>query len=361
MSRANDPGKDLGPLGNIAMHAVKSRKLLPFRIKLSVEAVTIVVKSLKELLEELELQEPDEALTFLLVSDYGKKEALALYKKNPQLLCETARVYQAIDRAEEIVADIRQRQFTEIHQLCLTQYPILANQCPRPQDLLKEKLPEKLEKLYLKDVFSEEEFVRAYLDNTASAKVYDLTAGWQTWAAEQGLHPAFPKVEPQAKRIRKASPKKEPEEKKDVIDETDDRLIWATSYLGDNKEETIRSLNFLIETGFLSPDFDEATFTKLKTTTTYIFTRLFSHPDEPPVKRSGRGRKPLSGKERKLAQRIRDARKMGTGYDIIADEFSVSLKEILKTKKGSFNWHSIEKKDLIKEAKRLNDAARKWE
>lgn len=95
---------------------------------------------------------------------------------------------------KEIVL-IRHYQFSEIFYN-LPKYNLkLAREWKRAKDIVFEELPESLQERILKIGFSEEQFVRAYLETpdshgrTSEMKALDLTPKWERWALDNGLHP----------------------------------------------------------------------------------------------------------------------------------------------------------------------------
>jgi len=107
-----------------------------------------------------------------------------------------ARTFARREKAETIVAEIRDIQLRAVHSRILREYPVLANEWRDVRDIIVAQLPEKLRHQLLGADFTHEGFIRAWLEGSvfSPGKIYDLTAPWQEWARENGLHPAFPPV-----------------------------------------------------------------------------------------------------------------------------------------------------------------------
>jgi len=296
-------------------------QVAPFMIDLQDSAVNIVRECLRDFDTSLKMDE--NPIPFLLISGYDEAILTDLYHNNPEGLHALALKAYAKDRAAEIVGEIRRSQLISLHRLIQTQYPILANEWREVEDIKVDHLPPELKNLVLGSSFTPEHFVRAYLGNVANPKVYDLTPVWQQWAANSGLHPAYPKSIP----TRDASSK--PEESIPIA-EDDPRLWWTTPFLGGDKQKAQKSLNVLIKSGILSRDFNENEFHNTRKNITGIHALKFSHPEIVDIPQKERkGRPPLSAKEANIAQRIFNAWMAGTDWDTITCEFSGALTEIL--------------------------------
>lgn len=295
-------------------------------------------------------------IPYLLISGYDEKLVTRLHKKDPAKLRELALQEQAKYKASVILAEIRHGQLCSIHHTIQHKYPILASEWRNVADIVIDHLPPELAKTIIDSSFTPEMFVRAYLGNTVSTKVYDLTPVWQQWAADNGLHPAYPNLSPVKNTATKSK-----EEELPYLTEQDPRLEWTTPYLGNDKRKAFKSLNILIKAGRLTRDFDEVEFHNLRRNITGIHKLKFSSPVNGNIpQKSKKGRSQLSPKEASIAQRIFNAWLEGTDWDTITDNFNGALTEILRVKKKKKPSDRFINSELKAEAKRLKDAARKW-
>lgn len=163
------------------------------RVTLTDGAVSVVRDCLRDFDEGLNFSTDHYLLARLAaqeIDEEGGKAFVRLPLEEQEIL---ARAYALRERAEEIVARIRDAQLQTVHQTILRKYPILANEWREVQDIKVDQLPEKLRGQILGADFTHDEFVRIWLDGVKYSpnKVYELTAPWQEWARENGLHPAF--------------------------------------------------------------------------------------------------------------------------------------------------------------------------
>jgi hypothetical protein len=261
------------------------------------------VKVIQECLRDFDsnIRMDNDPIMYLLVAGYDEATLTSLYQNDPDRLKAMALWEVAKTEASTILTTIRHGQLCSLHKIIQRKYPILANEWRKVGDIKVDQLPPELKGQLLGLSFTHEEFVRAYLGNVQSFKVYDLTPAWQQWAADHGFHPAY------ANALSGKHSDKETQEAP-FIREDDPRLEWTTPFLGGDKQKALKSLNVLIKSGILSRDFSESEFHNTRKTITGIHALKFSHPEvsETPHK-GGKGRPQLSAVEANIAQRIFDA------------------------------------------------------
>lgn len=177
---------DLGFLGNLAYDA---HCVWPFKIDLTDPSVAIVRECLRDF--DVDLSVDEDPVLYLLLLGHDEDKVAALYHDNPERLRELALQEAVREKASDIVAEIRRSQLNKVLFLLQRQYPMLANRYRQPEKIDVDQLPPDLKLMVLGSAFTHEQFVRAYIGDTATPNVYDLASQWQLWAAENGLHPAL--------------------------------------------------------------------------------------------------------------------------------------------------------------------------
>lgn len=298
-----------------AKNSIVSLRPIPpnCRIRLERPAIKVVRECLRDFDEFIKVD--DDPLVSLLLMGYDEEE---LQDKSGEEIDDLALIETAKSVAEQIVAQIRSRQLEDVHDTIRDKYPILANEWREPDSIVVSSLPPKLQERILGDDFNHEQFIRAYLEHFPSASVYDLTSVWQQWAADNELHPAYPKNE--------STP--------DVFFKNDRRLKWLPEYIRGDSNTIVNRMNIWIKGKIIPKNFTKTHLIDLCIRGAPDLTEFWFKPQaaheaatgNPPPKTEMRGRHRV--RMSNIDGEIYHRHEEGMSYDAIAQELSMSKKDV---------------------------------